>query len=90
MKSLPSREPEVLPLEDEVPVLVRHTFEMVEMHERKYATKNHIEFLYNESSSCSSNILERITKVMGILDEKNECLCHAHRSEVLEIDGVKQ
>ena len=34
-------------------VLVKHSFEVFEEWEDKYATKEHIEFYYNEGTSCA-------------------------------------
>ena len=71
-------------------VLVRHIFEYWEVWDDEYATKDHIEFKHNESSSCSDNILECLNAYHWEIQKANKgygefCLCHTHKAEVLEI-----
>lgn len=63
-------------------VLIRHSFEIEEEWEDKYATKDHIEFYYNEGTSCADNIIHKLLKIKK---ETKRCLCHLQSSEVLEI-----
>ena len=62
-------------------VIVRHQFDIEEEWEDKYATKDHIEFYYNEGTSCANNIVEKIMK----LRKDGECLCRFQTSTVLQI-----
>jgi len=74
-------------------VTVRHIFETVEYWKDEYATKDHIEFKYNEGTSCADNILEAIQAYHWDRQKENRgfgeyCLCHAQKSEVLKIEPV--
>lgn len=63
-------------------VLVKHSFEIWEEWEDKYATKDHIEFYYNEGTSCADNIIHTLLKFKK---ETKSCLCRIQSSNVLEI-----
>ena len=65
-------------------VLVRHSFDLWEDWEVKYSNKDHIEFYYNEGTSCGNNILREILKYRKSIG-LHDCLCHIQSSRVLEI-----
>jgi hypothetical protein len=54
------------------------------MWEEEYATKDHIEFYYNDGTSCGSNIIDSIVKFEEGQGE-NGCVCHVQESRVLKI-----
>lgn len=65
-------------------VIVKHTFEIEEDWEDRYATKDHIEFYYNDGTSCADNILKKLLKLrkqQGL----HGCLCRFQNSEVITI-----
>jgi len=66
-------------------VLVRHSFDVWEEWEPVYATKDNIEFYYNEGTSCADNILHRLREQMLAALPSGGCLCPIQSSEVLEI-----
>lgn len=55
-------------------VVVRITVEAVAAQPRKFSSDD-IEFLYNESSSCASNVLERRYDWVRNHDPEGECAC---------------
>ena len=65
-------------------VLVRLSFEIEEEWEDQYATKDHIEFYYNEGTSCADNIIK---KLLNLKKEEglHGCLCRFQDSEVVKI-----
>lgn len=65
-------------------VLVRHSFDVEEEWEDKYATKEHIEFYYNEGTSCANNILEAIKSKR--IELGYHCFCPMQSSVVLKIN----
>ncbi len=70
-------------------VLVKHSFEIWEEWPKKYATKGHIEFYYNEGTSCADNIIDKILNSKrdrhNNTKSRHSCTCHMQSSEVLEI-----
>ncbi len=64
-------------------VLIKHSFEIEEEWEDQYATKDHIEFYYNEGTSCADNIIKKLLKLKK---ETKSCLCRFQSSEVIKID----
>lgn len=64
-------------------VLICHSFEIEEEWQDEYATKDHIEFYYNEGTSCADNIIHKLLKWKRT--HPHECLCHFQSSEVIKI-----
>ncbi len=67
-----------------VKVLIKHSFEIEEEWEDRYATKEHIEFYYNEGTSCADNIIHKLLKIKR-KEGPHSCLCRFQSSEVIEI-----
>ena len=67
-------------------VLVRHSFDVWETWSADYATKDHIEFYYNEGTSCADNILHQL---LALRKQRGPhgCLCYIQSSEVVEIQS---
>ena len=70
-----------------VKVQIDHTFSITEEWEEEYATKNHIEFYYNDGTSCADNVIKRIMKYKKEIHAS--CLCPLQSSKVIAINGVE-
>lgn len=68
-----------------VKVLVRHSFDLIEEWGAEYAEQDHIEFYYNDGTSCADNIIKAL---LAFKHKHKGCLCRLQSSRVLEIDGV--